>query len=157
MQTRDMWKSGKWKLVAGAATLSALGIGGMAMADSDSPGLPDAINLKDQVTTGVTLTPIPDFVVNSRNQVDLTALDSPFDDDATDDDLSATADIAFEPHTRSNTTPADSNVPANPNAASGDDSPDLPTTTPTAQAPPPIDATIDGTASGGTGDDSAGS
>ena len=32
MQTREMWKNSKWKMVAGAATLSALGISGLALA-----------------------------------------------------------------------------------------------------------------------------
>ena len=91
-----MWKSTKWKVVAGAATLSALGIGSMALADSDESPLPSAINLKDHVTTR-TLAPIPDFVVSSNNQVDLTDLDSPFDDDPTYLSAEGSADTPATP------------------------------------------------------------
>lgn len=81
MQTKAMWQSTKWKVVAGAATLTAVGIGGMAMADSDDPALPKAINLQDRVATSDTLPTLPDFVVTPNNQIDLTDLDSPFSDD----------------------------------------------------------------------------
>lgn len=94
MQTREMWKNSKWKMVAGAATLSALGISGLALADPSSPGVPESIELSDQVQVsdarGVTTT-LPDFVVSvSGGPAD--DLDSPFDDNGTGDTASVTGD-----------------------------------------------------------------
>jgi hypothetical protein len=94
MQTREMWKNSKWKMVAGAATLSALGISGLALADPSSPGVPEPIELSDQVQVSdvrnVTTT-LPDFVVGvSGGPVD--DLDSPFDDNGTGDTASVTGD-----------------------------------------------------------------
>ena len=94
MQTREMWKNSKWKMVAGAATLSALGISGLALADPSSPGVPDSIELSDQVqvsdSRNVTTT-LPDFVRGvSGGQFD--DLDSPFDDTGTGDTASVTGD-----------------------------------------------------------------
>jgi len=89
-----MWKNSKWKMVAGAATLSALGISGLALADPSSPGVPESIELSDQVQVSdvrnVTTT-LPDFVVGvSGGPAD--DLDSPFDDNGTGDTASVTGD-----------------------------------------------------------------
>jgi hypothetical protein len=94
MQTREMWKNSKWKMVAGAATLSALGISGLALADPSSPGVPESIELSDQVQVsdaGNVTTTLPDFVVGvSGGPAD--DLDSPFDDNGTGDTASVTGD-----------------------------------------------------------------
>lgn len=85
MQTREMFKSGKWRLVAGAATLSALGIGGIALADQSAARTPEAITLRDQVSSG------DDTVSTLLSDLRPTGgsfggdLDSPFDDSNTDD------------------------------------------------------------------------
>jgi hypothetical protein len=75
-----MWKSTKWKVVAGAATLTGLGIGGFALADSADSTLPTAINLQDRVGITDTLPALPDFVVTPNN-IDFTDFDSPFSHD----------------------------------------------------------------------------
>jgi hypothetical protein len=89
-----MWKNSKWKMVAGAATLSALGISGLALADPSSPGVPESIELSDQVQVsdvGNVTTTLPDFVVGvSGGPAD--DLDSPFDDNGTGDTASVTGD-----------------------------------------------------------------
>jgi hypothetical protein len=94
MQTREMWKNSKWKMVAGAATLSALGISGLALADPSSPGVPESIELSDQVQVSdarnVTTT-LPDFVVGVSGAPG-DDLDSPFDDDGTGDTASVIGD-----------------------------------------------------------------
>ncbi|HKY47149.1 MAG TPA: hypothetical protein VJQ79_04100 [Acidimicrobiia bacterium] len=94
MQTREMWKNSKWKMVAGAATLSALGISGLALADPTSPEVPGSIELSDQVqfsdSRNVTTT-LPDFVVGVTSGPG-DDLDSPFDDDGTGDTASVTGD-----------------------------------------------------------------
>jgi hypothetical protein len=94
MQTREMWKNSKWKMVAGAATLSALGISGLALADPSSPGVPESIELSDQVQVSdarnVTTT-LPDFVVGVSGAPG-DDLDSPFDDDDTGDTASVIGD-----------------------------------------------------------------
>jgi hypothetical protein len=89
-----MWKNSKWKMVAGAATLSALGISGLALADPTSPGVPGSIELSDQVqvsdASNVSTT-LPDFVVGvSDGPGD--DFDSPFDDNGTGDTASVTGD-----------------------------------------------------------------
>ena len=93
MQTREMWKNSKWKMVAGAETLSALGISGLALADPTSPEVPGSIELSDQVQfsdANVTTT-LPAFIVGvSSGPGD--DLDSPFDDDGTGDTASVTGD-----------------------------------------------------------------
>lgn len=94
MQTREMWKNNKWKMVAGAATLSALGISGLALADPSSSGVPNSIELSDQVQVSDVrngTTTLPDFVRGvSGGQFD--DLDSPFDDTGTGDTASVTGD-----------------------------------------------------------------
>ena len=93
MQTREMWKNSKWKMVAGAATLSALGISGLALADPSSSGVPDSIELSDQVQVSDARngTTLPDFVRGvSGGPFD--DLDSPFDDTGTGDTASVTGD-----------------------------------------------------------------
>jgi len=94
MQTREMWKNSKWKMVAGAATLSALGISGLALADPTNPGVPGSIELSDQVQVSdarsVTTT-LPDFVVGVSGGPG-EDLDSPFDDNGTGDTASVTGD-----------------------------------------------------------------
>ena len=93
MQTREMWKNSKWKMVAGAATLSALGISGLALADPTSPGVPGSIELSDQVQVsdaGNVTTTVPDFVVGVNSGGD--GLDSPFDDNGTGDTASVSGD-----------------------------------------------------------------
>ena len=157
MQTRDMWKSSKWKLVAGAATLSALGISGMALADPDNSPVPAPINLRDQVTTRGTLTSLPDFVVKSNNQVDLTDLDSPFDDGPIGSDISATGDTSEGLDTLTGDTPANVDLPAARDIGGADDSLDSPTATATTQpapAPAPLDDSVDDADSVGSDDDS---
>jgi hypothetical protein len=160
MQTRDMWKSSKWKVVAGAATLSALGITGMALAEPDSPRVSAPINLRDQATTRDTVTSLPDFVVKSNNQIDLTDLDSPFVYDPIGSDVSVSGDTLPGPDTGTGDTPASPPPPANLDTASADDSFDSPTPTPTTQpapAPAPTDDSVDSADSVGSDDDSPGS
>jgi hypothetical protein len=93
-------------MVAGAATLSALGISGLALADPSSPGVPESIELSDQVQVSdarnVTTT-LPDFVVGvSGGPAD--DLDSPFDDNATGDTASVTGDTPDDMDTLSGDT-----------------------------------------------------
>ena len=106
MQTREMWKNSKWKMVAGAATLSALGISGLALADPSSPGVPESIELSDQVQVSdarnVTTT-LPDFVVGVSGGL-ADDLDSPFDDNATGDTASVTGDTPDDMDTLSGDT-----------------------------------------------------
>ena len=78
MQTKDMWKAGKWKVVAGAATLSALGIGGLAMAGESTDRTPEAINLRDRVTAGVPIS-VPEASFGPTGGV-FDVNDSPFED-----------------------------------------------------------------------------
>jgi hypothetical protein len=79
MQTKEMWKSTKWKVVAGAATLSALGIGGLAIADDSGERTQQAINLRDRAsTTGVSV-PVADVNVGPTDGL-VSGNDSPFDD-----------------------------------------------------------------------------
>jgi hypothetical protein len=88
-----MWKNSKWKMVAGAATLSALGISGLALADPSSSGVPDSIELSDQVSvSGKVPTTLPDFVRGVGVSGDPDDLDSPFDDTGTGDTASVTGD-----------------------------------------------------------------
>lgn len=94
MQTREMWKNNKWKMVAGAATLSALGISGLALADPSSSGVPDSIELSDQVQVSDArngTTTLPDFV-RGISGGPLDDHDSPFDDTGTGDSASVTGD-----------------------------------------------------------------
>jgi hypothetical protein len=94
MQTRELWKNSKWKMVAGAATLSALGISGLALADPASPEVPGSIELSDRVQVSDArnaATTLPDFVVGVRGGPG-DDLDSPFDDNGTGDSASVTGD-----------------------------------------------------------------
>jgi hypothetical protein len=94
MQTREMWKNNKWKMVAGAATLSALGISGLALADPSSSGVPNSIELSDQVQVSDArngTTTLPDFV-RGVSGGPLDDLDSPFDDTGTGDTASVSGD-----------------------------------------------------------------
>ncbi|HUP17128.1 MAG TPA: hypothetical protein VM848_13895 [Acidimicrobiia bacterium] len=106
MQTREMWKNSKWKMVAGAATLSALGISGLALADPSSPGVPESIELSDQVQVSDARngpTTLPDFVRGvSGGPFD--DLDSPFDDTGTGDTASVTGDTPDDMDTLSGDT-----------------------------------------------------
>ncbi|MEX2623145.1 MAG: hypothetical protein WD651_05435, partial [Acidimicrobiia bacterium] len=51
MQTREMWTRNKWRVVGGAAALTALGVTGLALADSEDDSLPaEGITLQDLQT-----------------------------------------------------------------------------------------------------------
>jgi hypothetical protein len=88
MQTRDQAKSPKnWKVVAAIATASALGLSGLALADSDERAdIPDPINLEDR-------TPMTEVTVATTTSTTLADLgvrvdtvdsaSSPFDEQAT--------------------------------------------------------------------------
>jgi hypothetical protein len=91
MQTREMWKKSKWKVVAGAATLSALGISGLALADPSNSPVPASIELSDQVSGVGLQRPAPDFVLN-LNDDQSSDSDSPFDDVGTGDSESVSGD-----------------------------------------------------------------
>ena len=107
MQTRDMWKTSKWKVVAGAATLSALGISGLALADQSTSPAQEAIKLRDQVQSAdnvVSVTPL-----NLRlGGAEFGDLDSPFDDSTTG------------PSTSDSAGSASGNTPAGLDTLSGD-------------------------------------
>ena len=74
-----MWKTSKWKVVAGAATLSALGISGLAMADQSNPSTQEAIHLRDQVQSTEATVRMPDLTPGPV-VAGFGDLDSPFDD-----------------------------------------------------------------------------
>ena len=140
MQTRDMFKKPtNWKVLAGVAAVSAIGIGGLAVADSRGSENPEPITLTDQqsvtTVTRLNLTPAPSVVVPND-------LDSPFDDADTesgDADASVTGD-----------------TPAGIDTLSGDTDDDSPEPAPTS-APAPVDddSVSAGSASADSGDGSA--
>jgi hypothetical protein len=82
MQTRELWNRSKWKVVAGAAAVTALGIGGLALAQDGDDGqeADNGIGLQDLVS--VDTFESPDVVVVGGGEV--SDLDSPLDDDPTD-------------------------------------------------------------------------
>jgi hypothetical protein len=82
MQLKDQAKKSRdWKTVAALTTLSALGVSGLALADSGDPTVPDSIDLKDRTEIAQLATPTTPggdfpaiaFSADSAN-------DSPFDD-----------------------------------------------------------------------------
>ena len=109
MQTKDMWKSSKWKVVAGAATLSALGIGSLAIADDSNERTQQAINLRDRVSTSE-VTPVSEVNVGPV-QGAFDGNDSPFDDSDASDSVtdgsvgSATGDTPADLETLTGDTP----------------------------------------------------
>jgi len=105
MQTRDQYGSPQWKMVASVAALSALGIGGLALADTQPTENPPAITLADPqaittapqstVTTNLGFGPLSDF-------------DSPFDiNDTGDGEPSITGDTPQGLDTLTGDTPND--------------------------------------------------
>ncbi len=84
MQTREMWNRSKWRVVAGAATLTALGITGLALAETgDDDGGPGSnIELDDLVTMDTFDSPDVGVVDGETDAV--SDLDSPLDDSPDD-------------------------------------------------------------------------
>lgn len=80
MQTREMWNRTRWTVVGGAAALTALGVTGLALAETDDDNLPaEGITLEDLQT--VDTFDSPDLVTVDTGGV-LSDLDSPLDDGA---------------------------------------------------------------------------
>ncbi|HSJ82186.1 MAG TPA: hypothetical protein VLA91_00065 [Acidimicrobiia bacterium] len=86
MQTKEQGKSPRdWKVIAAVATASALGLSGLALADSDSrTDTPDPINLEDrtpitEVTVAKTSTTLADLGVRVSSA---DSASSPFDEPA---------------------------------------------------------------------------
>jgi len=121
MQLKDQVKKSRdWKVVAALATVSALGISGLALADSGDPTTPNLIDLKDRTEiTKVTSAPTlgSDFA-NLALSAD-SPNDSPFDD--TRSVSSVSADTAQSPITLESQATADS--PAISDSPVTDDSP----------------------------------
>lgn len=87
MQTREMWTATKWKVVAGAATLSALGISSLALADQSPSREQEAIKLTDQVQSADANVSVSDLKNIRPMSGSFGDLDSPFDDSNTGDSL----------------------------------------------------------------------
>lgn len=121
MQTKEQGKSPKdWKVIAAVATASALGLSGLALADSGSrTDTPDPINLEDR-------TPITEVTVAKTTSTTLADLgvkvasadsaSSPFDEPAP---LSTMADSVASVASAASSEPA----PPPPPAADSADSP----------------------------------
>ncbi len=90
MQTRDLLKTPNWKVLAGFAAVSAIGMGGLALADTTTVQNPPSITLLDREEPGIAAE------VSIHEDLGfgvLNDLDSPFDADDTGDGLaSATGD-----------------------------------------------------------------
>lgn len=79
MQTRELWNRSKWKVVASAAAVTALGVGGMAIAqDDEDTQPPDGIALEDLVSADIFQSP---DVVAVDTGGEVSELDSPLDED----------------------------------------------------------------------------
>jgi len=80
MQTRDMYRPPNWKLVASVAAVSAVGIGGLALADTQGTENPPPITLTDAQA----ITPVAQVTVTTNLGFGpLSQFDSPFDVDDT--------------------------------------------------------------------------
>jgi hypothetical protein len=117
MQTREMWNRNKWRVVAGAATLTALGVTGLALADADDDTIADSIALEDLVTMDTFDS--PDVVVVDDNTNVVSDLDSPLDDDA-----ASVASAEDSPDEATGTDSPDVESPDSPDVESPD-SPDV--------------------------------
>jgi hypothetical protein len=134
MQTKDQGKAPKdWKVIAAVATASALGLSGLALADSDSgTESPDPINLVDR-------TPITEVTVAKNTSTTLADLgvrvvsadsvSSPFDEPAPTTTLAdsvasvasvASADSVASVASVASPEPAPSVVADSPDVASAD-------------------------------------
>jgi len=122
MQTKDQDKTPKdWKVIAAVATASALGLSGLALADSDSgTQTPDPINLVDRTpitevtvakTTSTTLADLGVRVVSADS------VSSPFDEPAPTTTITESAASVASPE------PAPSVVADSPDVASPDVAP----------------------------------
>ena len=133
MQTRDQQskRPRDWRVIAAVATVSALGVSGLALAGpSDESGEPDPINLSDR--TSITQLTTPSSVPTTIAQMlaDSAAsqgVESPFDDPATLSAASAasaasavSAVSAASPAAVASPASADSPAPAPAPAASAD-------------------------------------
>jgi hypothetical protein len=88
MQTRDQGERRRdWKVIATIATVSALGISGLALADSsDRSDTPGSIDLEDRITITEVTTPKSTATTLADLGLDVATLDSassPFDDSGT--------------------------------------------------------------------------
>jgi hypothetical protein len=122
MQTKEQWKR-NWKVIAATTAVSALGLGGAAIADSrDSSAAPAPISLSDRANIKA---------VTNRN---LPLVGS------TGADLSADLDSPFADFSQQTGDSPDADSPASPSTFDSPDSPaslDSPDVTPAAQADSP--------------------
>jgi len=125
MQTREMWNRNKWRVVGSAAALTALGVTGFALADSEGDSLPaEGINLEDLQTLDTFDSPDVVTVDPGGGLSDLDSpagvagTDSPDSPDSPDD---SPAGVAGTDSPDSPDSPDDS-----PAGVAGTDSPDSP-------------------------------
>ena len=122
MQTKEQWKR-NWKVIAATTAVSALGLGGAAIADSrDNAAAPAPISLSERANIkAVTNRNLP--LVGSVGADQSADLDSPFDDFSQQTGDSPEADSPDSPATFDS-----------PDSPASEDSPDV---TPATQADSP--------------------
>ena len=151
MDTKDQGQRPKdWKVVAAIATASALGLSGLALADSnDNSNTPDPINLED-------VTPITEVTVaktTSTTLADMGVAVETLDSASSPFDAPATITTIADSVASADPAPAPAPVPSA-------DSPDVAPAPPAADSPapappPPADDSADSGASAGSVDGSA--
>jgi hypothetical protein len=118
MQTRNQHskRPRDWKVIAAAATVSALGVSGLALAgNSGEHGEPDPINLSDRtsITEVTTTSSIPTTLAQLlADSADSQSVESPFDDPATVSAASVSAASPASPASVASKASADSPAPA---------------------------------------------
>lgn len=123
MQTKDQvnerFGANRWKIVASAATLSALGITAVSLADTAPRSTPEAINLSDRAQLSGVATTLPPFVI-SPGQILAGDLDSPFDtNDNTNDSPLAGAATVDSPDSPDSPDTAVADSPDSPDSVDG--------------------------------------